>query len=356
MQSANTRAVLSTGDYRTFSIKKMINHVQVRQLLAVVVFSPLFWSCQQKSAPPEVGAVIDLVACFNESLPPELPRWRPGTGQGAIYLAGLAGQRSFLINPGDIDRSRFPDDTLYVAQPWTYLTFYDKETISYNYAASVYSPEDSSRFGPNASVLEISTPELFLTDNPEDSALGYLGVALHEMAHMTENYVEPLGVLPMMRQMEAYEKDSLLQSAVTAENEALLAALATQDATERNNHLSNYLTLKNNRAAQQTDLVNQTENYFELVEGYGRFVEHLMQERASSFQNQHLLDVFGPIPNYDLDENQWMYQTMGNDYFYVLGFNKLRLLVAAEDYTFVQSLQGESNKTLDDYLRDLLRE
>jgi len=348
--------VLSSGDDRILPIKKMICHIRIRQLLVAAAFPLLFWSCQQKEAPPEVVVVIDMVKFFNENLPLELPRWHPDPGGGAVYLAGTAGRRSFLINPGDIDRSRFSKDTLHIAQPWSYLTFYDDETTSYNYVAAVYAPEDSSRFGANAFVLEISTPELFATDNPDDSALNYLAVALHELAHLTENYVEPPGTLPMMLQAEAYEKDSLLRSAVSVENEVLLAALAAQDFAERNNQLRSYLSLKKNRAARQTEAVNRTEDYFELVEGYGRFVEHLVQERAGSFQNQHLLEVFGPIPDYDLDEIAWMYQTKGNDYFYVLGFNKLRLLAAAADYSFVQSLRGESDKTLDDYLWDVLEE
>lgn len=315
-----------------------------------LLLSLIFTACSPPPTPPEVWLMEELIDYFNEQLPEELPEFHPANSGASIYLAGQTGKRSFLLNPGTIDRSRFQDDTLDTGRKWDYLLFHDKHQVSYNYAASEYSPADSSRFGASARVLEISTPALYAADNPEDSALGYIAVALHEMAHMTEDYPYPPDLPDMMDQMQAYETDTLLQQSITAENVLLLAVLGTKDKLARSTLLKEYLTLKAERTAGQDALTTLAENYYEFNEGYGRFVEHLVQQSAGNFSNDYLTEFFGPIPNYDLNTKEWMWQNKYNDYFYVLGFNKYRILAQADDYAFVKSIRGKSELLLDDYL------
>lgn len=310
-------------------------------------------ACSPKPLLPQAHLAERMIDYFNNTLPPALPRFDMIADSAAIFLGGEKGQRSFLLNPENVDQNQFIDDTLWMGRSFGYLTFYDEEEANYNYAASIYSPEDKSRFGPRARLLEISTPALFRKDNPEDSALGYLAVGWHEMAHMTEHFPEPAGIPMMMDQMMAFQNDIPLKEAIHTENELLLSAISAPDPERRRAFIERYLKLKGQRADTTASEVMAAENYYEFNEGYGRFVEHLMQERAAGFQDELLTGTFGAIPTYSLAVHPWMDHIVGNDYYYVLGFNKYRLLAAAGDWSFVESLKGTSNKLLDDYLQEL---
>lgn len=299
--------------------------------------------------------VEDLVHFYNEVLPLPLPRFSLEAEGPAVYLAGQNGQRSYLIRPAaDYDAARFAKDTLHTGNLWDYLSFREEEEVHFRYAGSVYAPEDNSRFGANAEVLEMSTRGLYKKDNPDDSGLGYLAVFLHELAHTTEKYPEPDRIPGMIEQIMVFEREEELKRAVKAENGLLLAALAAPDTVVRNGFIRDYLEVKAKRSATMLPGDVDAERYYEFTEGYGRYVEHTMQEYALTYRFAALEEVFGPLPAYLLTDRPWMYDVVGNDYFYVLGFNKVRLLAAAEDWRFAASLRGESIDGLDAYLRMLV--
>jgi hypothetical protein len=313
-------------------------------------------ACSPSPLPPAVRLADGMINYFNDSLPAQLPRFRMVEDGAGLFLGGEKGHPSYLLNPVTADRSRFTADTLWVGRAFDYLSFYDETEANYSYFASTYSPEDSSRFGPTASLLEVSTPALFHKDNPDDSSLGYLSVAWHEMAHLTEHFEAANDLPDIMEQMMLFDSDTLLQQAIRTENELLLAAIAASNSEERGAFIQEYLALKDGRADTTANEVIAAENYYEFNEGYGRFVEHTMQERAAGFQDELLTATFGPTPPYSMVDHKWMYETVYNDYFYVLGFNKYRLLTKAGNWAFVASLKGASEKLLDDYLRELTDE
>lgn len=326
------------------------------RFLSVVMLLLLFplTACSPPPPPPEVAMVDNLITFFNEVLPLPLPRF-PVEGEGpSVYLAGQSGQRSYLIRPaGDYDPDRFTADTLHTGSRWDYLSFREEEEVSLRYASSVYSPRDSSRFGANAEVLEMSTRGLFKKDNPDDSGLGYLAVFLHELAHTTEKYPEPDRIPGMIEQTMVFEREAELKRVIKVENGLLLAALAAPDTAGRNGFIRDYLKVKAKRSAMMLPGDVDAERYYEFTEGYGRYVEHLMQEQSLTYRFTALEEAFGPLPAYVLTDRPWMYEVIGNDYFSVLGFNKIRLLAAAEDWRFAASLRGESIDGLDAYLQML---
>lgn len=314
-------------------------------------------TCSYAPYPSEVQVVKNLMQYYNDILPVGLPEF-PTNGDGpAIYLAAPAGKRSYLIRPDEAaDHTRFPLDTLHGGYPWDYLTFHDTTTTSYNYSGSVYAPSDSSRFGPNARVLEMSTRKLYRADNPEFAGLDYLAVFIHETAHTTERYRRPPGLPGMMDQMIAFEQDSVLREQITAENQFLLAAIASSDTVSRNAFIRDYLTRKAARASTSGFLDMTAESCYELKEGYGRYLEHLGQLHAHKRSWPLLEVVFGPLATYEMEPKKWMYEIKGNDYYYVLGFNKIRLLAGADAWEFSTSIEGKSDRELDDYLRMLIDE
>ena len=328
----------------------------------LTVLLPVVFLCLTTCAPaPAKDAVVrlteDLVGFYNATLPPELPGYPDGETGPSVYLAGEPGRRSYLFRPAaDIVRSEFPRDTLHTSDLFTYLTFYDepREDERYSGTASEYEPADSSRFGSSVRVLEMATPAVYHQDNPNESALGYLSVFAHELAHTTVDFPEPDRIPRMLEQMMVFERNTNLINEITSENNLLLAALAADSDTLRNEKITAYLARKDQRTAAMLPLDVVAENYYELSEGYGRYVEHLMQQNATPGRFVRLEKVFGPLPAYNLADRRWMYDIVGNAYFYTLGFNKYRILSDAGDFRFAASLRGESEEMLDDYLRKLV--
>ena len=120
-------------------------------------------------------------------------------------------------------------------------------------------------------MLNMYTLRDFLEDDPTNDSLGWVGVFVHEMAHLTENYNIPDTLIDMFELMLQVEADSLLKIQIKAENDYLLKAIDAQNSGNialRNQSIEGYFVQKSKRTTGFDSLTVASEAYYEFVEGY----------------------------------------------------------------------------------------
>ncbi|MBK9563852.1 MAG: hypothetical protein IPO37_01195 [Saprospiraceae bacterium] len=255
---------------------------------------------------------------------------------------------SYLVNVDSSLTHYFNQSKFFEDQGYGIIEYLEKDYICCDFYVSGYEKGDNlhSIYG-DRKFANVYLLKDHLEDNPNDNQLDWLAVFTHELTHLTQYCKKPDSIPDMFNLIIKFEEDSLFSKMIHEENEKLLKAInaiRNGEYSHCNNFIHEYLDLRHRRENLFGNEITRYESFYELIEGHARYVEYLgKMEAAKYFKNNEL--------SYNLENEKWMYDTkIGNSYFYSSGFNKIRLLVLKNDYKFVESIIGNSNKTLNDYL------
>lgn len=133
-----------------------------------------------------------------------------------------------------------------------------------------------------------------------------------------------------------YSHNKWFEEDINKENELLLSALSSNDSIEISSLISSFFQLREQRRNNTKKLIKfdikPFENIYETMEGTARYIEYNLYNKlpakqltAKLMKSDTLYGSYAYFDNFNLEEAQWLYK-IGRNYFYVTGFNIVRLL------------------------------
>ncbi len=157
-----------------------------------------------------------------------------------------------------------------------------------------------------------------------------------------------------------YQNNSWFKKSIDEENQLLLNALNENDSIKTKATLAAFFELRNQRRKQVSEQLNfdiaNYEKCYETMEGTARYVEFSLYTLFATMQSDNKLlksdtafKSFGKFRKYNIEQDQWLYQTGKGTYFYATGFNMVRLLDKLK-IEYKSRLFKEGKTTLEDLL------
>lgn len=157
-----------------------------------------------------------------------------------------------------------------------------------------------------------------------------------------------------------YKNEEWFSKSVKLENEALLKIIEDNNKDSIKNFISKYLKDKNKRISRiKSEFgidISELENSLSKSEGTARYIEYCVKLHfKTSNNNQTLLEIDNKyvadrFKNYNIEQDNWMFNSFGAGYYYTIGFNLTRVLEKLKI-----NYQGSiflDNKSFDQFLKE----
>jgi hypothetical protein len=162
-----------------------------------------------------------------------------------------------------------------------------------------------------------------------------------------------------------YKSNSWFKTAIDNENKFLLDAIEAKNPNERIQLIDSVFMSRNKRRFKAKESLKidfaQAESIYETMEGSARYVEielyKLFSEdskKNKKIDSDNSFKNYKDFKNFDFEKAEWIYLTNKTKYYYVTGFNMIRLLEKL-DVDFKSRLFMEGNVTLEKLLFESYR-
>lgn len=220
------------------------------------------------------------------------------------------------------------------------------DSIPFHMSASIILGDTTSDYNYRVPYLKCSSYEITRNIIPDvNSTEEWITMIIHEYFHGFQyrhksylDYFEKKVVnIPADSLKKTYKNNEWFKDCVDKENDLLLLAIATNDIRETYTYIDSFLQLRKKRRLLTLDSLNfdisNIEQTYETMEGTARYIEYqLYRQFALLDKNDNLLltdssfHSFEKFRNYNIENDQWLFQTRKTTYFYATGFNIARLL------------------------------
>lgn len=296
-----------------------------------------------------LGLFFDNVSLYNESVNISGLKYLSADTTKSIFLSGNIDEGDWIYNSTVNDSVSHSIRNIRISN---FKPIFSKCCEFYTGEFEV-GDDDYERFG-DRKVLFSTSLNNYLESDSSNSISEYLTVNCHELSHLNDNIKIEKSKLDMYSLIFEVEEDLQYVRLINKENKLLLNLIEETksgvDFTKFKSKIGVLLNLIENRRSLYPDRYN-AEQYFEITEGYGRYIEYLCGCKLNEEKWSKKFDIES---EYNIEDIPWMYDTqLSNGYFYITGFNKIRLLENIKKTDYRKSITGKFRYTLDDYLRDI---
>ncbi len=213
---------------------------------------------------------------------------------------------------------------------------------------------------------DVELTEKFIPDVKDTEE--WMSMVIHEMFHQYQKKFKKFRKKQQSSQREFkrdtlnyfYKNEGWFNKSVKLENEILLKIIEDNNKDSIKSYISKYLKYKNNRTNRVKSEfgidISELENSLSKSEGTARYIEYCVKLHfKTSNNNQTLLEIDNKyvadrFKNYNIGQDNWMYNSFGAGYYYTIGFNLTRVLEKLKiDY---QKSIFLDNKSFDQFLKE----
>ena len=232
--------------------------------------------------------------------------------------------------------------------------------VDYNY----HSPYIKS------SSVEITTRTIPDVKTTEEWATMIIHEYFHGFQYQHKNYLSHIennvfGVTTDSL-VKIYTSQDWFRTGVDQENTALLQAINTTNNDAMIQYIDEFFELRDNRRDRtKKDLsvdISIVEAGYETLEGTARYVEFSLYDHFSDkipdpnlLKSDTIYCSYNYFKDFDIDKNDWLFQTGKTTYFYATGFNITRLLDKV-GIVYKERLFNEPRLTLEELLKSTTAE
>ena len=276
----------------------------------------------------------------------------------------------FVANPTEIFINFYKPELVFESDKIKIYKTILLDSIPFHMSASILLGDTTSDYNYKSPYMKCSSFEITRGIIPDvNSTEEWMTMLIHECFHGFQykhqgylDFFEQKAVLvPSDSLKKIYKFNQWFRVYVDKENEFLLAAIASKNGKDINNYIDTFFQMRDQRRLLTLQRLNfdikTIEETYETMEGTARYVEYSLYGKfavmdaddklAKSDTSYHSYSKFR---NYNIENDQWLFQTKKTTYFYATGYNIARLLDKLKiDYK--SKLFNERSLSLEQILR-----
>ncbi len=220
------------------------------------------------------------------------------------------------------------------------------DSIPFHMSASILFGDTTSDYNYKSPYMKCSSFEITKNIIPDvNSTEEWMTMLIHEYFHgfqykhqvYLDFFEQEVVHIPADSLKRIYKSNQWFKDYVDKENDFLLTAIASNNAKEVSKCIDTFFQLRDERrllTIQRLGFdIKTIEETYETMEGTARYVEYSLYGKFAVMEADDNLSKsdtsyhsYSKFRNYNIENDQWLFQTRKTTYFYATGYNMARLL------------------------------